>query len=76
MQIILSERLRAWMNTSISESHDIASSRSWQWDYKTRISNQTEVIEKFRQMLRMMLQQKHRFKEACIDTEAYLKVRT
>lgn len=45
-----------------------------QWDYKTRIQNQNELLAKLRAMLNNMLQQKHRFKDACIDTEAALKV--
>ena len=46
-----------------------------QWDYKTRIQNQNELLTQLRTMLNNMLQQKQRFKDACIDTEAALKVR-
>lgn len=46
----------------------------WQWDYKTRIQNQNELLAQLRAMLNTMLQQKQRFKDACIDTEAALKV--
>lgn len=45
-----------------------------QWDYKTRIANQNELLAQLRAMLNNMLQQKQRFKDACIDTEAALKV--
>lgn len=45
-----------------------------QWDYKTRIHNQNELLTQLRAMLNNMLQQKQRFKDACIDTEAALKV--
>ncbi|CAM9451894.1 unnamed protein product, partial [Ectocarpus sp. 12 AP-2014] len=43
------------------------------WDYKTRIQNQNELLAQLRAMLNTMLQQKQRFKDACIDTEAALK---
>eukprot|EP00904_Undaria_pinnatifida_P003873 jgi/Undpi1/13487/HiC_scaffold_8.g03146.m1 len=43
------------------------------WDYKTRIHNQNELLSQLRAMLSTMLQQKQRFKDACIDTEAGLK---
>ena len=51
--------------------------RQWQqqqWDYKTRIHNQNELLTQLRAMLNNMLQQKQRFKDACIDTEAALRV--
>ncbi|CAN0224386.1 unnamed protein product, partial [Ectocarpus fasciculatus] len=43
------------------------------WDYKTRIQNQNELLAQLRAMLNTMLQQKQRFKDACIDTEAALR---
>lgn len=45
-----------------------------QWDYKARVQLQNELLSQLRAMLNNMLQQKQRFKDACIDTEAALKV--
>lgn len=60
-----------WVSNTASRT---SLARAMQWDYKTRIQNQNELLAKLRGMLNTMLQQKQRFKDACIDTETYLRV--